>query len=316
MRAVMGCPTATQHMCPAVISRPLSSRAPGLLSSWLGTKAVPSQPRRRHFGFYTLARSKARGRRAIATAMKSSAPLRIEIIEGSQLQNRPDSTNNVVLYTHMLCPYAQTALLTLLCKGVPHQVVHIDLSQKPAWFTQLCHHEGFAATVPVIDCNGKAQTESIDICRWVCDNFQAPEFPMLTFSSPQDKNQIDLLIQQRPGFVSAGMDLLAGATGRHWQIGTKQSQQQWEAFEQHLTVFQDAIKRSGGPYLMGSEVSLADLLYFPFMERFALSMPEFTGFDPCDACDGIMSDWLEAMGHLTCCQLASADDKLFQQALR
>lgn len=43
---------------------------------------------------------------------------------------------------------------------------------------------------------------------------------------------------------------------RHWQIGTKQSQQQWEAFEQHLTVFQDAIKRSGGPYLMGSEVSL------------------------------------------------------------
>lgn len=60
----------------------------------------------------------------------------------------------------------------------------------------------------------------------------------------------------------------------------------------------------------------ADLLYFPFMERFALSMPEFTGYNPCDACDGVMSDWLEAMGYLTCCQLASADNKLFQQALR
>lgn len=59
-----------------------------------------------------------------------------------------------------------------------------------------------------------------------------------------------------------------------------------------------------------------DLLYFPFMERFALAMPEFTGYDPCDACDGVMSAWLEAMMQLTSCQLASPDAKLFQQAIR
>ena len=52
------------------------------------------------------------------------------------------------------------------------------------------------------------------------------------------------------------------------------------------------------------------------MERFALAMPEFTGYDPCDACDGIMSAWLEAMMQLTSCQLASPDAKLFQQAIR
>ena len=40
----------------------------------------------------------------------------VEILEGSQLKERPDSTNETFLYTHMLCPYAQTALLTLLCK--------------------------------------------------------------------------------------------------------------------------------------------------------------------------------------------------------
>lgn len=125
---------------------------------------------------------------ASATAMDSSASHRLALIEGSQLQERPDSTNDMFLYTHMLCPYAQTALLTLLhlvrlsestapscqktflaqqraLQGVPHQVVHIDLSIKPAWFTQLCRDEGFCATVPVIDFGGKAQTESIDICR-------------------------------------------------------------------------------------------------------------------------------------------------------
>ena len=57
----------------------------------------------------------------------------------------------------------------------------------------------------------------------------------------------------------------------------------------------------------------ADLLYFPFMERFALAMPEFTGYDPRDE---IMSQWLEAMMQQTSCQLASPDAKLFQQAIR
>lgn len=52
------------------------------------------------------------------------------------------------------------------------------------------------------------------------------------------------------------------------------------------------------------------------MERFALAMPEFTGYDPCDACDEIMSQWLEAMTQQTSCQLASPNAKLFQQAIR
>ena len=38
-----------------------------------------------------------------------------------------------------------------------------------------------------------------------------------------------------------------------------------------------------------------DLLYRPFMERFALAIPVFTQYNPCDACDGIVATWLEAM---------------------
>lgn len=38
------------------------------------------------------------------------------ISEGAELDRRPDPSANLVLYSHMLCPYAQSALLTLLCK--------------------------------------------------------------------------------------------------------------------------------------------------------------------------------------------------------
>ena len=54
----------------------------------------------------------------------------------------------------------------------------------------------------------------------------------------------------------------------------------------------------------------------PFMERFAVAMPAFTPYDPCDACDGRIGEWLAAMRQLECCRLAAPDQKLFLQALK
>jgi len=60
----------------------------------------------------------------------------------------------------------------------------------------------------------------------------------------------------------------------------------------------------------------ADLIYMPFMERFATAMPAFMPYDPCDACDGRIGEWLAAMRQLECCQMAALDQKLFLQALK
>ena len=49
-------------------------------------------------------------------AMSSSTHQKVKLTEGSNLNDRPDSAKELFLYTHMLCPYAQTALLTLMCK--------------------------------------------------------------------------------------------------------------------------------------------------------------------------------------------------------
>lgn len=45
-----------------------------------------------------------------------------------------------------------------------------------------------------------------------------------------------------------------------WKIGTNQSKGQWKAFEQHLSMFQAAINKGGGRFLMGPEVSLVRCL--------------------------------------------------------
>ena len=48
-----------------------------------------------------------------------------------------------------------------------------------------------------------------------------------------------------------------------WKIGSRQSQEQWSAFLQHLTQIQHAIEASGGPYMTGSEVSLVRIHTYP-----------------------------------------------------
>ena len=53
----------------------------------------------------------------------------------------------------------------ILVQCVPHEVVHIDLSDKPKWFRQLCKDEALPSTVPAIDYKGCAKTDSLEISR-------------------------------------------------------------------------------------------------------------------------------------------------------
>lgn len=60
----------------------------------------------------------------------------------------------------------------------------------------------------------------------------------------------------------------------------------------------------------------ADLIYMPFMERFALALPEFANFSVTEACGGSIGNWLEAMQQLECCQVAAAEPQLLLKAFR
>ncbi len=50
--------------------------------------------------------------------LQMNKQVEVDLIEGAELQKRPESNHKPILYTHMLCPYAQRGLLTLF-----HQVI-------------------------------------------------------------------------------------------------------------------------------------------------------------------------------------------------
>ena len=59
------------------------------------------------------------------------------IIEGAELQKPPTPNQTLILYTHMLCPFAQRSLLTLLYKVRRNLIIDVALlracrQRKPA----------------------------------------------------------------------------------------------------------------------------------------------------------------------------------------
>ena len=105
----------------------------------------------------------------------------------------------------------------------------------------------------------------------------------------------------------------AGATARHWGIGSGQTAAQRAAFEVQLAGLDAALRQHGGPFLLGPQPSLADIMVYPFLKRYAVAQP-LTGYDVGAALGGSVGRWLAAMGARPSCRTTSADDALLLQA--
>lgn len=97
---------------------------------------------------------------AMAHAAPNSQLSHGHIIEASSL-SAPLQSEDLIFYTHVLCPYAERVWLTLLEKQVKHILVHVDLSRKPPWYKDL-NPRGL---VPCVVYRNQCMIESEDICR-------------------------------------------------------------------------------------------------------------------------------------------------------
>ncbi|CAN7988927.1 unnamed protein product, partial [Ixodes hexagonus] len=67
------------------------------------------------------------------------------------------------LYGMRFCPYSHRALLMLRAKNLPHEVVNIDLNNKPEWHFKL-HPAG---KVPIFQEGDKLLYDSLVVCEYV-----------------------------------------------------------------------------------------------------------------------------------------------------
>jgi glutathione S-transferase len=208
----------------------------------------------------------------------------------------------VQFFTHTLCPYAERVFLTLLEKGVPFDLIHVNLSAKPSWFRAV----NPAGLVPAVRSNGKTVTESLDILRWLDATF--PPVGKLT----GEERALQSAIAAGSKVITSGLDLVSGK-GRYWGVSSGQSATQIEAFDASLRhLF--ATSKHQGPFVTGGAVSLADFAVYPFVNRFAILLPGLCGYNVRAAAGGRVGEWMEAMQARPSCQVTSPDEDLFRAA--
>lgn len=165
----------------------------------------------------------------------------------------------VELYSFEGCPYAQRTRMTLLEKGIDFTLTEIDLFNRPPWFAEVSPY----GKVPVLRHAGGTVYESTIINQYLDEAFPAPPLmPATPLARAQARIWIDYcetrFLPAAQAVTTAGTD----ETRRRTAVAK---------FSEVLRFLdREGLGRPGndGPYFFGSQLTLVDLQYSPFFERF------------------------------------------------
>lgn len=159
----------------------------------------------------------------------------------------PNVLGKVRLYYMQYCPYALRAKLLLTMKGVDFEIVNINLLDKPAWFLELRK----AATVPVMEIDGKVIGESLVIAEYIDEVYSKPGERTIPMDPYERAKMRMLLADQIPKAVSAIYDRLYER--ENWQ----------DTFYKHVGALDEIL--SASKFFAGEEFGYADYMIWPWL---------------------------------------------------
>jgi glutathione S-transferase len=177
--------------------------------------------------------------------------------------------SDIKLYSARACPFAHRTRLVLAEKGVPFELVEIDLANKPAWFSNVSLY----GKVPALEHDGQRIVESAVINEYIEEIF--PE-PRLLPREPARRALARIWIDfANTRLAVAYAKVLLGATEADREAG------KGELFAALERLEREAIAQlSGtGPYFLGAEPSLVDFTFYPWFERLP-ALEQQSGFQP------------------------------------
>lgn len=140
--------------------------------------------------------------------------------------------------------------------------------------------------------------------------------PVLMPADSQTHGAADALITDCDNFIQAGLSLVAANQGtRSWGVGRNATQARIQQYERACARLSDSIERCKGPYLAGEHLTLADIAYWPFMERFLACAKEFSEYDASAGLPAVQR-WIEVMQQREAVQKTAPNAGSFLQAMR
>lgn len=159
-----------------------------------------------------------------------------------------------ILYSYRRCPYAMRARMALKYADVAVNIIEISLKEKPAHLLQISPK----ATVPVLVlANGQVIDQSLDIMHWALHQRDSDAWLLA------DKKMTQALIAENDSSFKQALDQYKYAI-RFPENPAEVYRAQGEVF---LAKLEDLLKQT--KFLLGEQLSLADITIFPFIRQFA-----------------------------------------------
>jgi len=172
-----------------------------------------------------------------------------------------------ILYSYRRCPYAMRARMALSYAGIPVEIREISLKQKPAHMLQVSPK----GTVPVLVLpDGQVIEQSLEIMHWALQQHDADGW------LSADPQHAALLIAENDGSFKQHLDRYKYAI-RFPEHSAEHYRAQGELF---LAKLEQRLQQS--TFLLGDEISFADIAIFPFIRQFA----------------AVDHDWFESTGYI------------------
>ncbi|KAJ4976079.1 hypothetical protein NE237_001185 [Protea cynaroides] len=182
------------------------------------------------------------------------------------------------LYISYTCPYAQRAWITRNYKGLQEKIklVPIDLQNRPAWYKEKVYP---ANKVPSLEHNNEVRGESLDLIKYIDSNFEGP--PLF----PDDATKREFAEELLSYTDTFNKTVFATFKGDVDEAGAA-----FDHIEKTLAKFDD------GPFFLG-QLTLVDIAYAPFIERFQLFLREIKNYD-ITAGRPKLAAWIEEMNNI------------------
>jgi glutathione S-transferase len=173
------------------------------------------------------------------------------------------SGSGLRLVSFVLCPYAQRGAIALEEKGAAYQLVHIDLSDKPAWFLERSPW----GRVPLLLVDGHALFESAAIAEYIDETTGEPR---LHPTDPLRRAHNRAWIETASAINVALHRMMVAATA---ELGTPAL----ATVRELLLRVEGQLER--GPYFNGERFSLVDAALAPALQRLTFFEQIVSGLD-------------------------------------
>ncbi|XP_010253425.1 PREDICTED: glutathione S-transferase L3-like [Nelumbo nucifera] len=183
------------------------------------------------------------------------------------------------LYISYTCPYAQRVWITRNCKGLQEkiQLIPIDLQNRPAWYKEKVYPVN---KVPSLEHNNEVRGESLDLIKYIDSHFGGP--PLFT-NDPAKKVFAEELLSYTDTFNRTVITSFKEDIGKEVETAL-------DYIETALSKYKD------GPFFLG-QLSLVDIAYAPFIERFQPFLLEVKKYDITSGRPKLAA-WIEEMNKI------------------